>query len=86
MEHAEARKYFEDSPSFDERVARSEIEQEIRKEYDLALRQRRDEERDRRILALGISAALTLAVVVPLLAAVFGFSWRVLSWAAGWGW
>ena len=86
MDQAEARRHFEGEPSFDERLARAEIERELRGEYDEALRQRNLQERDRRVLALIISIAVALSFTAPLLALVFGFSWRVLAWAAGGSW
>jgi hypothetical protein len=86
VDEREARSVIEGPPSFDERVARAEIERDVRAEYSQALTNRRGQERDKRYLALFLSAVLVLGFLSPLLALVLGFSWRVLMWAAGQGW
>jgi len=86
VDEREARHVFEGDPSFDEQVARAEIERDVRDEYAQALRAKRGQERDRRYLALFISAVVVLGLLAPLLALVLGLSWRVLMWSAGQGW
>lgn len=42
------------------------------------------EDRDKRALALMVTAMMTLTVFVPLVAALAGASVRIFRWAAGW--
>ena len=82
----DAKQIFADEPSFDEHVARAEIERDVRGEYSEALDERRRAEQDRRILALVISTVAAVSLLAPLAAFLLGFSWRLMLWAAGKGW
>ena len=67
----------------DRTLARAEVEGEVRAEYDAAARGILDSERDKRMVALVLTITLSATVLLPVIAAVAGISWRVLMWTAG---
>ena len=74
----------EDSgPKLDRTLARAEVEGEVRAEFAEAAHKMLDTERDKRVAALVVSGVVAGAVLLPVIALVAGFSWRLLMWAAG---
>ena len=73
----------ESGARLDKALARSEVEGEVRAEYAEAARHLLDSERDKRMLVLGVQVVFLGSLMLPLIALVLGFSWRVMMWAAG---
>lgn len=71
-------------PDLGEVQARAEIEREVEEKYRALAETERAADRDKAILAVGISSAVALAVALPMLALVAGVSLRLFRWAAGW--
>lgn len=63
---------------------RHRIEQEVRGE--VASEKEADLAHDRAMKALVISAVSLACVVLPILGLILGLSWRIMRWAAGYGW
>ena len=71
----------QDPPNLVEVQIREEIRAELLE--DAAKSAASLQDRDRRMTALVISATLVVCLILPMLAAVVGASWRVFKWAAG---
>ena len=73
----------QDTPNLAEIKIREEVRKELLDEMSQEQLAQHLQERDRRLIALGLSTAMLFALVVPGAAVVLGFSWRLLLWAAG---
>lgn len=63
---------------------RGEVEREVRAEFEDA--EVRAMDRDRAMRAVVISFTALACVLLPLVALILGLSWRIMRWAAGFGW